>query len=313
MARPLRLQFPGAFYHVTARGNARQDIFLDDRDRETFLDFLAREIHQQAWKCHAYCLMTNHYHLLIETPEANLTRGMRRLNGRYAQTFNRRHDRVGHVLQGRYKSILVDKETYLLELCRYIVLNPVRAKVVRRPEDWAWSSYRATAGLRQAPGWLKGVDLRARFGRKRRDAQVMYRRFVAQGVGAASPWKELKGQIWLGSKPFLERMEGMLSNLALENVPATQTHPTRPDKDAILRSVAHRYGLPASDVLKRTCQPAFQAAIYLLRRTVNLSLKETAALAGVSTARVSQIQRRLDQRGADPRLQGLRRMYKVKN
>ena len=140
MTRPLRLEFPGALYHLTARGDRREDIFLDDTDRQTFLDLLAKEIRQQRWRLYAYCLMSNHYHLLIETPEGNLVAGMRRLNGVYTQAFNRRHGRVGHVLQGRYKSILVDKDAYLLELARYIVLNPVRAGMVKRVQDWPWSS-----------------------------------------------------------------------------------------------------------------------------------------------------------------------------
>ncbi len=119
MARPLRLQFPGAVYHLTARGNARQDIYLDDMDRLAFVRRLGHEVQQQRWACYAYCLMSNHYHLLIETPEGNLVSGMRRLNGMYCQAFNRRHGRVGHVLQGRYTSIVVDRNPYLLELCRY--------------------------------------------------------------------------------------------------------------------------------------------------------------------------------------------------
>ena len=128
MARPLRLEFPGAVYHVSSRGNARQRIFFGDADRELFLDTLTQGIARYRWLCHAYCLMENHYHLLIETPRANLSLGMRQLNGIYTQTFNRRHHRVGHLFQGRFRAILVEKESYLLELCRYIVLNPVRVK-----------------------------------------------------------------------------------------------------------------------------------------------------------------------------------------
>ena len=137
MTRPLRLEFSGALYHVTARGNARQRIYLDEEDRHLYLDLLGKEITQQGWLCYAYCLMDNHYHLLIETPEPTLVAGMRRLNGVYTQAFNRRHRRAGHLFQGRYQAIVVDKDAYLLELCRYIVLNPVRAKAVKRPERWA--------------------------------------------------------------------------------------------------------------------------------------------------------------------------------
>ena len=126
MARPLRLEFPHALYHVTARGNAQQDVYLDDDDRELFLCVLAEVIDRFRWICHAYCLMGNHYHLLIETPDANLSLGMRQLNGVYTQRFNRHHNRAGHLFQGRFKAILVERYSYLLELARYIVLNPLR-------------------------------------------------------------------------------------------------------------------------------------------------------------------------------------------
>jgi REP element-mobilizing transposase RayT len=152
MARPLRLEFSGAVYHVTARGDRCEAIFLDDQDRQRFLGLLGREIGQQNWLLYAYCLMGNHYHLLLETPEANLTRGMRCLNGVYTQGFNRRYGLSGHVLQRRYKAILVDRDAYLLELSRYVVLNPVRAGLVTEVLLWPWSSYSATAG-----GELPGV------------------------------------------------------------------------------------------------------------------------------------------------------------
>jgi REP element-mobilizing transposase RayT len=137
MARPLRIEIPGALYHVTARGNARAPICLSDSDRLLFLDLLGNAIEEHGWIYHSFCLMPNHYHLLLETPEANLSRGMRQLNGLYGQRFNRRHDRVGHVFQGRFKGILVERESHLLELARYVVLNPARAGIVRwrRPTD----------------------------------------------------------------------------------------------------------------------------------------------------------------------------------
>ena len=154
MAKPLRIEYEGAVYHVTARGNARNKIFADDRDREIFLAILGIVVKRYNWLCHAYCLMDNHYHVLIETPDANLSRRMRQINGIYTQRYSRRHHRPGHVFQGRYKAILAQKDNYLLELSRYVVLNPVRIGIVKRPQDWAWSSYRATAGFKEVPQYL---------------------------------------------------------------------------------------------------------------------------------------------------------------
>jgi len=154
MARPLRIEFSGALYHVTSRGDRREAIFEDDEDRDMFLSTLAEVVERFNWVCHAYCLMTNHYHLVIETPDANLSRGMRQLNGVFTQASNRRHSRTGHLLQGRFKGILVDKGDYLLELTRYVVLNPVRARMVKQPGDWPWSSFRAMVGEVPAPKWL---------------------------------------------------------------------------------------------------------------------------------------------------------------
>ena len=146
MTRPLRLAYPGALYHVTTRGNARQAIYTDDQDHSTFLAVLAAVVMRSQWLCHAYCLMDNHYHLLIETPQGNLSAGMRQLNGVYTQRFNRRHTRVGHVFQGRFKAILVERENYLLELCRYVVLNPVRAGLISEWKQYPWIWVRREEG-----------------------------------------------------------------------------------------------------------------------------------------------------------------------
>lgn len=154
MAHPLRIVFPGAIYHVTSRGNARAAIFHDDAGRDLFLGALGEVVTRFGWLLHAYCLMDNHYHLLIETSEGNLSPGMRQLNGVYTQRFNRRHARAGHVFQGRFKAILVERESYLLELARYIVLNPVRTKKVKHQGRYPWSSYAATAGAIASPAWL---------------------------------------------------------------------------------------------------------------------------------------------------------------
>ena len=154
MSRPIRIEFSGALYHVTSRGDRREAIYEDDVDRERFLSVLGQVSEDFNWVCHAWCLMDNHYHLLIETPDGNLSKGMRQLNGVYTQYSNRRHRRVGHLFQGRYKAILIDGDSYLLELARYVVLNPVRAGMVKGPGEWPWSSYLAMVGKQSSPPWL---------------------------------------------------------------------------------------------------------------------------------------------------------------
>jgi len=223
MARPLRLEFAGALYHVTSRGNRREAIYEQDIDRESFLTILSDVCEQFHWICYAYCLMDNHYHLLVETPEANLSKGMRQLNGRYTQTFNRSHRRVGHVFQGRYKAILIDKESYLLELSRYIVLNPVRARMVHSAIEWVWSSYRETIGQQVKPDWLHSDWLLAGFGRKKSKAIDAYKQFVSEGKGQPSPWEQLKNQIFLGDEQFVESMQRQIeSDKELSEVPSSQ-------------------------------------------------------------------------------------------
>ncbi|MBM3358042.1 MAG: hypothetical protein FJY54_09980 [Betaproteobacteria bacterium] len=313
MARPLRLEFAGAFYHLTARGNARADIFLDDRDRLLFLDLLGKEIAQQRWRCHAFCLMSDHYHLLIETPEPNLVSGMRRLNGVYTQAFNRRHGRVGHVFQGRYKAILVDQDSYALELCRYIVLNPVRAAMVKRPQDWRWSSYRATAGLSTAPIWLDVDWLLRQFAHESRRARQAYRQFVSAGIGHVSPWVHLRGQIWLGGNEFLEKMERLARGKALSNVPKAQQRPSRMTAAEILRAVERAYRSHEGELTARQNQPAFKAWAYLLRRAANLPLSEVARRCGVSVSRISHIQHAIETGPVDATLKRLMTECKVKN
>jgi putative transposase len=229
MVRPLRIEFPGAVYHVTSRGNARQVIFIDDQDRGRFLDVLSMVVVRSEWLCHAYCLMENHYHLLIETPNANLSKGMRELNGVYTQGFNQRNRRVGHLFQGRYKAIIVEKDNYLLSLCRYVVLNPVRIGLVKRPEQWRWSSYRATIGLSKKPSFLTIDWVLSQFGVRRRAAIEKYRRFVMEGMDKGSPWKALKGQIFLGTGEYIKQLSGLLEEKEwVKEVPRAQRCVARP-------------------------------------------------------------------------------------
>ena len=234
MARPLRIEYPGAIYHVTLRGNAGNKIFSDDQDREIFLSILGVVVKRYNWFCHAYCLMDNHYHLMIETPDANLSIGMRQLNGIYTQRHNRRYQKPGHIFQGRFKAILVQKENYLLELCRYVVLNPIRAGMVTKPEAWRWSSYQSTAGLRMAPNYLTTDWILGLFDRKRTVACRKYRAFVREGIHRGSPWEELQGQVLLGEDGFIERFKDLLeSKKQVKEVPRIQRYVSRPSLDKI--------------------------------------------------------------------------------
>ncbi len=230
MARPLRLEFAGALYHVTARGNRQEDIFEEDADRLKFIAIFQTVCEQYNWVCHAYCLMGNHYHLLIETPDANLSKGMRQLNGVYTQTFNRKHNRVGHLFQGRYKAILVEKDSYLLELSRYIVLNPVRAQMVRSAVNWRWSSYRAMTGQIKKPAFLEVDWVLSAFGKRKSKAIAGYKKFVSEGKNQPSPWHALKNQIYLGGDKFVEKMQLLIDgDKALSEVPSSQRRPVAKD------------------------------------------------------------------------------------
>jgi putative transposase len=184
MARPLRLQIPGGVYHLTARGVARQAIFRDPRDRLAFLALLGRVVELHDWTCHAYCLMTTHYHLLVRTPSGDLARGMQRLNGDYAQGFSVRHREPGHLFHRRYHSVLVERDAHLLELCRYFALNPVRAGLVEDPARWVWGSYQAALGLAPRPPFLAVEWLLSCFGSDRDRAIERLRRFVEDGPDA---------------------------------------------------------------------------------------------------------------------------------
>lgn len=230
MARPLRIEFPGAVYHVTTRGNARADIFDDDNDRNLFCTVLGQVVKRFNWLCHAYCLMDNHYHLLIETPDGNLSAGMRQLNGMYTQAFNRRHRKDGHLFKGRFKAVLVEKESHLLELCRYVVLNPVRAHMVKAPDDYEWSSYLPTLGKRQKPDLLTTEWIFANFSPTLRKARSKYQQFVKDGiVGTESPWEKLSGQIVLGSETFLNSLKDLLGEKEqVTEIPRIQRFAGRP-------------------------------------------------------------------------------------
>jgi len=228
MSRPLRLEFEGALYHVTSRGDRREPIFEDDEDRETWLTVLAEGLDRFHASACAYCLMSNHYHIVLQTHRPNLSRLMRHVNGVYTQRYNRRHAKVGHLFQGRFKAVLVDEESYFLEVCRYVDLNPVRARVVKRPRDWTWSSYRAHTGQVEPEAWLHSRELHRRLAPHTplRDGPVKYAEFVAQGKGVKL-WEEaLQGQIYLGGDAFVKRMQKHMAVSQDVEIPRAQRRGT---------------------------------------------------------------------------------------
>jgi len=223
MVRPLRLELSGGIYHVTSRGDRREAIYEDDEDRIEWLSILGKTCNRYNWRCHAYCLMDNHYHVILETAEANLSKGMRHLNGVYTQYFNRRHERVGHVFQGRFKGILVEREEYLLELSRYVVLNPIRAGITKNIRSWKWSSYKAMIGEVQAPPWLETNWILGHFAKQRKRAVEKYIYFVRAGVSLTSIWDNLKNQVFLGSKKFVDKNQKEINKKqTLDEVPQLQ-------------------------------------------------------------------------------------------
>ena len=282
MTRPLRLEFAGALYHVTSRGDRREEIFLDDSDRESLLKLLGQVCARFNWTIHAFCLMTNHYHLLLETPDGNLSLGMRQLNGVYTQNFNRRHGRVGHVFQGRFKAILVQKSAYLLELSRYVVLNPVRAGMVTDAADWPWSSYGAVVGTAKAPDWLDTEWLLGQFGDRRRPAVQAYVRFVRAGVGQARPWEQLRHQLFLGDEAFVERFRDMKKPEQLREIPKSQ-------RRAMAKSLSeYRSNYPdRNEAMAR----AYGSGAY--------SMKEIGDFFGVHYMTVSRAVRRFEEQTSD--------------
>jgi putative transposase len=285
MARPIRLQYPGAVFHITQRGNERRDIFVDDSDRERFLELLAKAVERFGWILTAFVLMTNHYHLVVQLTEESLSRGLHWLNASYSQWFNRRHDRVGHLFQGRFKAVLVDSETYFLEVVRYVVLNPVRAGMVSHPCDFQWSSFPASAGLCAVPEWLAADNVRALFGDDVSLATARYTRFVEDGIGReGSPWADLVGQVYLGSESWIESVRGKVEckPRSVEH-PRTQRDVGARSMDEVVGCVARTYGIDVGWVRQGRGGTPRMVAAWLARREAGLTLRLVADGLGVSS------------------------------
>jgi REP element-mobilizing transposase RayT len=286
MARPLRIEFPGAVYHVTARGDRREPIFEDDQDRQAFLRVVSQALARFDAQILAYCLMGNHYHFVLHTRQANLSRLMRHINGVYTQLFNRRHRKVGHLFQGRFKAILVDRDAYLLEVCRYVELNSVAARIAKNPQSWPWSSYRAHAGLEAAPTWLDTDGLHGhmlgrpvRNAADRRRAARRYADLVASAPQTRLWDHALRQQIYLGDEVFVERMQALAEpqRTSARDIPKAQ----------------RRTGRSLADWLA-SCESR-EEALHKAYTQSGLRMSAIAAELGLSVSRVSRLIARAEQ------------------
>lgn len=241
MARPTRIEYKNAVYYISSKGNSGNPIVDDDTDRDLFTQTLEYVIKRYGWKCHAYSIGSSEYNLAVETPKPNLSIGMRQLNGMYTQKYNRRHNVRGHILHGRFKAVVLEKEAYLLDICRHIVLLPSRAGVTKNIKNYKWSSYRATAGHSAVPGFLNVDWILSQFAKRTKNAQVKYRDFVKQGRKAPNPLDNVKGQILLGSEKFIERVAPALAKgKNKEDIPKWQRHLKRPGLDEIFKSIKNK-------------------------------------------------------------------------
>jgi len=282
MARPLRIEFAGGLYHVTSRGDALEPIYRSVADRQAWLELFGEVCARFDWVCHAWCQMGNHYHVVVETADGNLAAGMRHLNGVYTQALNRRHRRVGHVFQGRYKAILVAKESHLLALARYVVLNPVRVGLVAEPSAWRWSSYASMVGSAPAPAWLCTDWILRHFAETRGRAVRGYEAFVQAGIAAPPVWNDLRGQIYLGSQAFAERCSAQAAEEDTLEVPRAQRRPAAPPLERFRRQTGDR---------RQAMVNAFASGDY--------SLREIADAFGCHYSTVSRAVRRARDRASD--------------
>ncbi len=296
MARPLRIAYPGAFYHVTSRGNERKAVFKSQRDREKFLEYLESATYRYSAVIHSYCLMDNHYHLLVETPDGNLPEIMRHINGAYTTYFNVKRARFGHLFQGRYKSILVEIDEYVKELSRYIHLNPIRANMIARPEEYKWSSYRSYIGECEPPDWLCRDFILQYFGEDKKVSEKKYRRFVSALIARQydSPLRAVVGSTLLGSEGFINSIKEkyLYRKTPDKNVPAlkelTRQPSGRPSIDQINKLV--------DTVSWKDTALSRGVKIYLCKKYSGQKLKEIGANFSIGESGVCQASRRFEKR-----------------
>ena len=238
MARPVRIEFKNAVYFISSKSNGRKHIARDDVDREVFMQTLEYVIKRYRWKCHAYCIGETEYNIAIETPKANLSVGMRQLNGIYTQKFNRKNRKSGNVFQGRFKAVVIEKDEYLLDICRHVVTLAQRDGSAKNINTYKWSSYRATAGTTDVPDFLDVDWIHSQFAKRTKNAQEKYRDYIKGAKKAGNPLDKVKGQILLGNDKFIEQMTLMLiKGRNKEDVPKWQRHIKRPPLDEVFKGI----------------------------------------------------------------------------
>jgi putative transposase len=285
MARPLRIEREDGLYHVTSRGNARQRVFHDRQDFQRRCEWLRRTVEVYGWRLHAFALMSNHDHLFVETPRANLAAGMQFLNGSYTSDFNRRHRRTGHLFGGRYKAVLIEGEGHYWEVSRYIHLNPVRAGLCLRPEQWPWSSYGGYWSARRCVPWVTYERVLAEFGADAASARRAYRRFVEEGRGRPpdSPLSRAVAGLVLGSKQFVQQIRASVGRRPSDTgIPALRQLREGPSLERIVEVVAGHFGEDPTCWRsgRRDDSPARAVAAYLARCRFGHSAVRTAAALG---------------------------------
>jgi REP element-mobilizing transposase RayT len=289
MARPLRIIYPGAFYHVTSRGNEKKDIFKSKRDREKFLDYLSTATERYGAVIYAYCLMGNHFHIFLQTPDGNLSQIMRHIIGAYTTYFNIKRKRAGHLFQGRYKAVLVEADEYAAELSRYIHLNPVKAGITANADEYQWSSYRSYVGTASTPEWLMSGFILGSFGKNEKTAQKNYRDFVEKLDLEAyeSPLKNVHGGSVLGSPDFIEEIsETHLKERGEDkDIPALRHFSKRPPLEELIEIA--RKTLLDNEKLAR------QVGIYLCHKYSGAPLKEIATRFGVGITAIGEASKRV--------------------
>ncbi len=286
MSRPPRIELPGALHHVSWRALERSPLFRDDADRERFLSDLARTASERGWIVHAYALLGSSVEVLVETPAPNLSSGMRALGGRYAQAFNRRHDRGGPLFDGRFRSLLIDPGTAFLDAVRVVALAPVRARLARAALDWRWSSAPATAGLAERPSWLTVDATLRRLSPARPRARERFRRLVSDTRNIRPLRERAVSRVVVGSAEFAREVR---LRLAAPLPPSDRPRAGAVDLSRVRAAVASRFGVPEPALVRAGAHEAKVAAIWLSRRLTGLSGREVGAAFGVRPARVSNV------------------------